>query len=325
MEIGWLEDFLTLANTLNFSRAAELRNMTQPAFSRRIKGLELWLGTTLIDRSTFPATLTPQGVEFRHLAEDMVQKLNQSRQQLQGQPRKNHYSFSVATLHSIAVSLFPSWLKKASMELGPVSATLLTANLYDCVQTLMAGSCDFLMCYAHASGTPLLDPKQYTYMIVGEDQLIPVSAPDLAGRPLYDVGNARLLGQPVPLLSYATESFLGRMVNVILARQETLPDFDIRCESCLADALKAMAIEGIGVAWLPESSVREPLQSGQLVRAGDTSWSLEMDIRLYFAKGRHSDIIKKISPNATLIRPWDGRPEVATSIKPTGAEWADVN
>ena len=40
MEIAWLEDFLALSATLNFSRAAEMRNLTQPTFNRRIKNLE---------------------------------------------------------------------------------------------------------------------------------------------------------------------------------------------------------------------------------------------------------------------------------------------
>lgn len=40
MDLGLLEDFLELARELNFSRAAEKRNTTQPAFSRRIRALE---------------------------------------------------------------------------------------------------------------------------------------------------------------------------------------------------------------------------------------------------------------------------------------------
>ena len=40
MEIRWLEDFITLARTRHFSRAAEAQNVTQPTFSRRIKLLE---------------------------------------------------------------------------------------------------------------------------------------------------------------------------------------------------------------------------------------------------------------------------------------------
>ena len=49
MEIKWLEDFLAVASSGNFSRAAETRNVTQPAFSRQLKALELWTDVTLRD------------------------------------------------------------------------------------------------------------------------------------------------------------------------------------------------------------------------------------------------------------------------------------
>jgi Bacterial regulatory helix-turn-helix protein, lysR family len=44
MNLSWLDDFLTLAAIGNFSRAADERHMTQPAFSRRIMALEEWRG-----------------------------------------------------------------------------------------------------------------------------------------------------------------------------------------------------------------------------------------------------------------------------------------
>lgn len=52
VELVWLEDFVALAESGNFSRAAELRATAQPAFSRHIRSLEEWLGVTLVDRST---------------------------------------------------------------------------------------------------------------------------------------------------------------------------------------------------------------------------------------------------------------------------------
>ncbi len=58
METKWLEDFLSLARTMNFSRSADERFVTQPAFSRRIKALEVWAGTPLIDRDAYPIELT---------------------------------------------------------------------------------------------------------------------------------------------------------------------------------------------------------------------------------------------------------------------------
>lgn len=45
METKWLEDFVSLAETRSFSRSAQLRHVTQPAFSRRIQALEAWGGT----------------------------------------------------------------------------------------------------------------------------------------------------------------------------------------------------------------------------------------------------------------------------------------
>ena len=61
MELKWIEDFLSLAETRSFSRSAEIRAVTQSAFSRRIRSLEVWLGTALLDRSTYPITLTADG------------------------------------------------------------------------------------------------------------------------------------------------------------------------------------------------------------------------------------------------------------------------
>ena len=61
METKWLEDFISLAETHNFSRSAALRHVTQPAFSRRIQSLENWLGIDLVDRTSYPTRLTPAG------------------------------------------------------------------------------------------------------------------------------------------------------------------------------------------------------------------------------------------------------------------------
>jgi LysR family transcriptional regulator, hypochlorite-specific transcription factor HypT len=55
MDTKWLEDFVSLAATRSFSRSAQLRHVTQPAFSRRIQALEAWAGVDLVDRSIYPA------------------------------------------------------------------------------------------------------------------------------------------------------------------------------------------------------------------------------------------------------------------------------
>src|SRR3546814_4780311 len=72
MNLSWLEDFLALAASGNFSRAAQERHMTQPAFSRRIRALEDWLGVALFDRATHPVALTETGEWFRTTAQEIL-------------------------------------------------------------------------------------------------------------------------------------------------------------------------------------------------------------------------------------------------------------
>ncbi len=54
MDLRWFQDFLTLAECGQFTTAAELRHVSQSAFSRRIQSLETWAGAALIDRAAFP-------------------------------------------------------------------------------------------------------------------------------------------------------------------------------------------------------------------------------------------------------------------------------
>ena len=75
MDTKWLEDFVSLAETRSFSRSAQLRHVTQSAFSRRIQSLEAWAGADLINRSSYPTTLTPAGKKLYSKALELLQSL----------------------------------------------------------------------------------------------------------------------------------------------------------------------------------------------------------------------------------------------------------
>ena len=61
MHVTWLKDFLALAPSCNFSRAAIERHSSQPAFSRRVRALEEWLGISLFERGARSLSLTEAG------------------------------------------------------------------------------------------------------------------------------------------------------------------------------------------------------------------------------------------------------------------------
>jgi len=81
VELDWLEDFLALSASGSFSRTAEQRHVTQPAFSRRIRALEDWMGAPPVDRSAQPASLTEAGRRFRPAAEEILRRLAAAREE----------------------------------------------------------------------------------------------------------------------------------------------------------------------------------------------------------------------------------------------------
>jgi len=99
METKWLEDFVSLAETRSFSRSAQLRHITQPAFSRRIQSLEAWAGVALIDRSSYPTTLTPSGQILHARALELLQSIQNLRSHLHDAKNELAESAPALTLH----------------------------------------------------------------------------------------------------------------------------------------------------------------------------------------------------------------------------------
>ena len=89
IETKWLKDFITLADTLNFSKAAKLRYVTQSAFSRRIKALEINTNCQLFNRSKHPIELTQNGVIFKTMALNILQELEQGVSLLNHEDKNN--------------------------------------------------------------------------------------------------------------------------------------------------------------------------------------------------------------------------------------------
>lgn len=67
-----LSCFLAVANTLNFARAAEKMNISQPAITHQIRSLETELNVQLFRRTTRLVEITPEGQSFLSDAQSMV-------------------------------------------------------------------------------------------------------------------------------------------------------------------------------------------------------------------------------------------------------------
>jgi DNA-binding transcriptional LysR family regulator len=71
-----LKSFIALAEELHFGRAAKAVNLSQPALSLQISGMEEELGVQLLIRSRRKTELTPAGKIFLQEAREVVQRLD---------------------------------------------------------------------------------------------------------------------------------------------------------------------------------------------------------------------------------------------------------
>jgi LysR family transcriptional regulator, hypochlorite-specific transcription factor HypT len=275
----WLEDFLALAATGNFSRAAEDRHSSQPAFSRRIRALEEWIGAPLVDRSTHPARLTEVGEWFRGAAEDILARTARLPGEAREVAEASSVTLSIASTHALSFAFLPRWLRglESTLTLGPVK--LMSDVLAGCEAQMQQGKVHFVLTHAHAQSQGSLDSHGYLCATIGRDQLIPVSKPTSNGQPLHRLGTSPPGG--VPVLAYTDESGLGRILRSVLGRRLESSPIRLVFTAHLASVLRSMALDGRGIAWLPRSLVEEDLEAGRLVAAADAGWSVDLEIRLY--------------------------------------------
>jgi LysR family transcriptional regulator, hypochlorite-specific transcription factor HypT len=308
METKWLEDFISLSETRSFSRSAQLRHVTQPAFSRRIQSLESWAGTDLVDRSSYPTRLTPAGETLYSQALEMLQSLQSTRAMLRGHSAAGQDVIEFAVPHTLAFTFFPGWVSLLRERFGPIKSRLIALNVHDAVMRLVEASCDILITYHHPSQPIGLDPERYEFVSLGTEVIAPYAAADAQGLPIFSLPGRP--ASPLPYLGYAPGAYLGRVVDMILKEAKTPNHLDRVYETDMAEGLKVMALEGHGIAFLPQSAVKKELRSKKLALAG-AGLEMAMDIRAYrekpVAKSSDKDAAKNSERSAkrTAITLWD--------------------
>jgi DNA-binding transcriptional LysR family regulator len=288
METKWLEDFITLAQTKNFSKAANLRCVTQPAFSRRIQALEGWLGCELIDRGSYPTRLSPQGEVFYEQALTMLEQIRQARTIVRGGSLQSRLPIRVVVPHTLACSKVPYWVSSLKVKLAnrlpDLSFQLTASNVHDAVLYFTDGACDFLVCYHHNREPIELDPTKFEVRLLGTERFLPYSALNSQGGSQYELDPLAPL--PIPYLSYSKHAYLSKMTDIAM---EAGPVFLKKSlfETDMSESLKSMCEAGLGVAWLPESAVAA--SSGLSVIPGP--YFTDMEVRLYRRAQRGREIV----------------------------------
>jgi len=292
MQLTWLEDFVELARTRSFSRAAENRFVTHPAFGRRIHALEEWVGAELVAR-TQPLSLTPAGLLFLDAATHTIDVLHAVRAQLQDTTQHPDEVLRVATGRTLARTFFPSWYEAINQRFGPFPVSVSTGGAQEVILRLSSGDVDLLVIYSSPTTRLLIDPQRYESVTLAREVLLPVSASDAKGLPKFRLP-AVDPATPIPWLAFSQSLTLRGVLAKHLAGLPQKLSLRMVYQADSYESILEMAKRGTGLAWLPQRLVQEDLKQGNLLLVGDADMRVGFDISLYRMRGNTNALVNAI-------------------------------
>lgn len=280
MELNWLEDFISLANTGSFSKAAEQRNISQSAFSRRIHALEDWLGATLVDRHSHPVHLTDAGTQFFSTANQVVRTISRTREDFGYREQVRLRTLCMGVADHLSIHFVPDWLRKIEPFLGNRKIQLITglkAGL-GFVELLKEQTLDLLLAYG---GTISKDHESgaFVSLTLGEDTLVPVCAPGLLDDDVYRFPTRA--DKPLPYIGYMPASSMANLINKESNRRKHPIHLHPLIETGAAETIKALALRGFGAAWLPRMAIVDELEQGKLCELAGENHQIPFTIKLF--------------------------------------------
>jgi DNA-binding transcriptional LysR family regulator len=273
MELSQLEVFLTVARERRFSRAAQKLYRTQSAVSQSIRKLEEEVGEPLFDRSSRDGLLTDAGRVLQEYAERLLNLRADAQEALVELKELHKGKLVISANEFTALYLLP--LLAEFRRLHPM--VKITVN-----RALGSRIPDDVLRHNSELGVLTYDPQepQLRSTVVFLDELIFVVPPNhpLAGQ------------QQVSIRQLGAESFVAHNVpspyrdKVLQAFKRHKTPLHMDVELPTLQAIKLFVAMGNGVALVPEMSVEEELNRGELVRIPVRELSLHRKLRLIYRK-----------------------------------------
>lgn len=249
--------FLSVCKQMNFTRAAEELNITQPAVSQHIRYLEELYGIKLFDYKNKKISLTEAGRLLHEVATTMLHDdihLQGRLKELQGQ--KASLTFGVTL--TVGEFVMPKPVASFLRLYPQVNIKMTVANTQELLKKLDSGELDFALVEGFFA------KKEYDSLVYSAERYIAVCGRDYVPRKkltrIEDTFSERLI---IREAGSGTREIFERYLE---SRNFQLEDYENIAEISNISAIKALIEEGCGITFLYEQAVRKELEEGRLVQ-----------------------------------------------------------
>lgn len=245
MEFNQIRYFLAVADTLNFTQAADHCAVSQPALSKAIRKLEDSLGAELFDRNAQPLALTPFGQTMRVHFERVEDSRRKAQEAAKFASHGENQRLDIGVMCTIGPSRFHSFLQHFQSDHPKVEITLHDIVAAHVEELLLGGSLDCVLC------------------IRDTDHDIRFGCIDLFEEPMvvaFPKDHRFGTYQSVPTREIAKEPYLDRLhceyrEDFMLLTRASGLELDVILRSEREDWILDFLLKGMGVSVVPESSV----------------------------------------------------------------------
>jgi len=257
MELWQLRTFRTVAETLNFTKAAQRLNLTQSAVSHQIKALERELGEPLFIRSRRGVKLSSAGKGALEHAARILDEAQAMREQVSGRQHELTGEVRAAAATQAFVFLFAGLFESFMLEHPSVALSFRTTVSTDqTVNDILNGTAD-----VGFASLPVYSPAlRITELFKDELVVVVARKHHLAGRQNTTVEEMKrerlILFERGASIRRATEDFF-RVAGI---------NPELALESNDTYFIKLMVAHGVGISLLPSWAIRDEVNSGQLAQ-----------------------------------------------------------
>ena len=139
MELHQVRYFVALARSMNFTRAAEQCNVTQPALTKAIQKLEYELGGPLVFRERQLTQLTDLGKLMLPMLDRSLRAVEAARSNAKEFKRKKVATLRVALTPSISASILMKPLAEVTRQVSGLQVDLVEVNSSNVFDGLLSG------------------------------------------------------------------------------------------------------------------------------------------------------------------------------------------
>ena len=248
MEMHQIRYFLAVCSTLNFTRAAEQCNVTQPALTRAIQKLEEELGGLLFRRERKLTHMTDLGNLVRPQLEAILKQSEQARSTAQSFLQLRDAPLRLGVMCTIGPVRFVSFLSRFGADHPGIDVSLTEAVPDELIDMLMAGALDIAITTAPEEPSERLDFRKLY------DERFAVAFPP---------GHRFAAMKEVPIKEIAGEAYLSRANCEYYERMETILEQEMVTvedvfRSEREDWIQIMVMAGMGICFMPEFSAVLP-------------------------------------------------------------------